>query len=287
MTLSSTRPGWRTAAALLLGASLSGCSVAKLAYNNSDLLLLRKIDDYLELSADQSRATRERLRQRREEHRRQELPAYLAYLRRTRALVADALSPREAEWIIHQGRALAEITLERTIPAFVLPLSDLSPEQIQHLEKQLEKRNRRFRRKFLPPSKRERFMRSVQRTTRRIEHWTGPLSTDQRQRVVELRRAFPEITEDWFSYNTGKQQSLLALLRNGADRQALSDFITGWWVRLEGSTPRLEGRIDGALESLSDLLVGVDASLESSQRRRLLRRLDSYIEQIEELMAEQ
>jgi hypothetical protein len=39
-----------------------------------------------------------------------------------------------------------------------------------------------------------------------------------------------------------------------------------------------------ALEALIRLMVGVDATLQSSQRLYLLRRLDTYIEQMEELI---
>ena len=173
------------------------------------------------------------------------------------------------------------------MPVIVAPLSDLSPAQIQHLERHFEKVNRGFRRKYLPSSKRERFLRSVRRTTRRMEHWTGPLTEDQRQRVAELRRAFPEINEDWLSYNADKQQRLLALLKNEAGPQALSDFLLGWWTALEGSSPSLRRKSEEALENMTRLLLEVDELLEISQRRFLLRRLDNYIQQIEELIAQQ
>jgi hypothetical protein len=86
--------------ALLFAAALSGCSIAKLTYNYSDLLLLGKIDAYLDPSPEQKSATLGLLRRRLEAHRRHGLPSYLDYLRRTRALVADGLSKREAAWIV-------------------------------------------------------------------------------------------------------------------------------------------------------------------------------------------
>jgi hypothetical protein len=84
----------------LFAAALSGCSIAKLTYNHSEWVLLGKIDAYLNLSTEQKSAAWGRLRRRLEAHRRHELPSYLDYLRRTRSLVADGLSKREAEWIV-------------------------------------------------------------------------------------------------------------------------------------------------------------------------------------------
>ena len=285
MTVSSTRTGRRAAAALLLPILLSGCSIAKLMYAQSDWLLLRKLDAYLNLTPEQKTAASLRLKSRLESHRKEELPGYLSYLRRTRALVEDGVDSAEAEFIIRRGRALTTVSVERTLPAIAQTLSGISPAQIQHLEQHFEKKNRRFRKNYLQASERERFLRSVQRTTRRIEHWTGALSENQKQRLTELRAAFPRSGDAWLDYNKAKQRRLLALLREDADAETLLQFLNGWWIKLEGRTPSLRQSNDESFDALKNLVVGVDASLDNAQRRFLLRRLDSYIRQIEELIA--
>lgn len=158
---------------------------------------------------------------------------------------------------------------------------------MQHLQKRFEKVKRDFRGKYLPPSKTERFLRSVRLATRPIEHWKGFLAENQRQRVAELRRAFPQINGDWLSYNVHKQHRLLALLKSGASPQALSDFLLGWWTCLEGSSPSLSRKSEEALKTMTRLLLEVDELLEISQTRFLLRHLENYIQQIEELIAQQ
>lgn len=284
MTVSSTRAGRRAAVALLFPILLSGCSIAKLAYAHSDWLLLRKMDAYLNLSPEQKSAASQRLKSRLQSHREEELPGYLSYLRRTRTLAEDGIDAVEAEFIIRQGRALTTVSVEQTLPAIAQTLSGISPAQIQHLEQYFEKVNRRFRKKFLQASERERFLRSVERTTRRVEHWTGRLSEDQKQQIVELRAAFPRSGDEWLNYNKAKQQRLLALLRADADAETLLQFLNDWWIKLEGRAPSLRQRNDKSFEALKNLVVKVDASLDSAQRRSLLRRLDSYIKQIEELI---
>ncbi len=285
MTVSSKRTGRGAVAALLIPILLSGCSIAKLTYAHSDWLLLRKMDAYLNLTPEQKTVASQRLKRRLESHRQEELPGYLSYLRRTRTLVEDGLDAAEAEFIIRRGRALTSVSVERTLPAIAQTLSDVSPAQIQHLEHHFEKVNRRFRKKYLQASERERFLRSVERTRRRIEHWTGRLGEDQRQQLTELRAAFPRSGDAWLSYNKAKQQRLLALLRQDANAEMLSRFLNDWWIRLEGRAPSLRQSNDESFEALKNLMVSVDASLDSAQRRFLLRRLDSYIRQIEELIA--
>ncbi|HSS66194.1 MAG TPA: hypothetical protein VLS27_17330 [Gammaproteobacteria bacterium] len=139
----------------MFSAALSGCSVARLAYNHSDGLLLRKMDAYPDLSFEQITATRERLVRRLETQRQRELPADLDTLRRTRSVVEDGRDIDEAEWIIRQGRIPTSLTLERTVPAIAAALSSFSPAQIRHLEGHFEKVNRDFRRKYLSYSERE------------------------------------------------------------------------------------------------------------------------------------
>ncbi len=284
MTVSSTRAGRRALVALLFPILLSGCSIAKLMYAHSDWLLLQKMDAYLNLSPEQKTAASQRLRLRLESHRQQELPGYLSYLRRTRTFVEDGVDAAEAEFIIRQGRALTTESVERTLPAIAQTLSGISPAQIQHLEQHFEKANRRFRKKYLQASERERFLRSVERTTRRVEHWTGRLSEDQKQRLMELRAAFPRSGDEWLEYNKAKQQRMLALLREDADAETLTQFLNDWWIKLKDRGPSLRHRNDKSFEALKNLVVGVDVSLDNAQRRFLLRRLDSYIRQIEELI---
>ncbi len=286
-TVSSISSARRLLLPLLFGFALSGCSVAKLGYNHADWLLLRKMDAYMDLSAEQSNAALDRFDRRMQQHRRVELPGYLDYLRRTRSLAEDGLARDEAEWIVRRGRDLALDSVERTVPAIAASLSELSPAQIQHLEKHFAKVNGKFRRKYLPRSERERFLRSVRRTTLRIEHWTGPLSEDQRQLVTELRAEFPQSTEKWLEYNMGRQRRLLALLRQGAETDVLEAHLTRWWVRLEERDHTLKQNTDDAFEALMRLILEVDASLDVAQRRFLLWRMDNYIEQMEELIAEQ
>jgi hypothetical protein len=82
--------------------------------------------------------------------------------------------------------------------------------------------------------------------------------------VAELGRAFPEINEDWLSYNIDKQQRLLVLLKNGASPQGLSEFLLGWWTALEGSSASLRRKLEEALETMTRLLLNVDGLLQTS-----------------------
>ena len=57
MRVSASRYGCCAVFVTLFSAAISGCSIARLAYNNSDWLLLREINAYLDLSPAQTTAT--------------------------------------------------------------------------------------------------------------------------------------------------------------------------------------------------------------------------------------
>jgi hypothetical protein len=259
----------------------------RLAYNNSDWLLLKKMDAYLDLSPVQEAAAFERLRLRLEEHRRDELPEYLVYLRHVRSATADGFSAEEAEWIVDRGYALLRIALARTIPAITPSLVELSSDQIRGLEIYLARINQDFRDEYLPKSAEERAARRAKRTIKRIEHWTGALHEEQRVVAATLRNSFPKSAEAWLAYNMQQQQRLLGLLRARADRPTLDALLNGWWVNLEGRSAKLKNANDEALSAIKRLIVRITATLDDAQRRFLLWRLDSYIDQIEILVQQQ
>ena len=267
-----------------LATALGGCSVVRLAYNNSDWLLLKEMNNYLDLSRVQEAAAFERLQLRLEEHRRDELPGYLFYLRRVRSAAEDGLSADETDWTVERGYELARITVARTIPAVTPSLVGLSDKQIDHLESRLAETNQNFRHEYLPKSEEKRVARRVKRAIKRIEHWTGALRDEQRVLAARLRNAFPKTAETWLAYNMQQQQRLLSLLRARADRPKLEAFLTEWWVNLEGRSAALERKNDEGLVAMKQLIIKIDATLDDSQRRFLLWRLDGYTDQIEKLL---
>ncbi len=273
-----------TLISLVLATALGGCSVMRLAYNNSDWLLLKEMNAYLDLSRAQEAAAFERFGLRLEEHRRDELPEYLVYLRRIRSTAEDGLSEDEADWTVERGYELARIALARTIPAITPSLVGLSDDQIDGLEDHLAETNRNFRHEYLPKSEKKRAAHRARRTIKRIEHWTGALSEEQKALAARLRNAFPRSAEAWLAYNMQNQQRLLSLLRARADRPTLEAFLNGWWVNLEGRPMALKRKNDEALAAMKQLIAKIDDTLDDSQRRFLLWRLDGYIDQIEKLI---
>jgi len=268
-------------AALLLAATLAGCSIARLAYNNADWLLLRELDTYLDLSPDQEAQAALRLGQRLEAHRRTELSDYAQYLRRVREMTHDGLATDEADRIVDQGYTLVRRTIRNAIPAIAPSLTNLSNSQLAHFESHLAEVNQNYREEYLPDSRKVRMERRARRTVARIEHWTGSLRDDQRMLAERLRNGFPDSAEDWLAYHIDKQRALLEMIKAGADVMAVETFLVEWWVNLRGRPQPLERANQATIEGIKHIIVAVDATLDERQRNFLLWRLDGYIDEID------
>ena len=102
---------WSLLTAVLL--ALAGCSSVKIAYNNLDLYLLWKADDYFALESEQREQLKVTLDSTTAWHRSEELSRYTAVLMEARERVGGTIGETDIEWLLHAARlryeALAQI----------------------------------------------------------------------------------------------------------------------------------------------------------------------------------
>lgn len=269
---------------LLLVGILAGCSTVRLAYNNSDWLVLRYADGYLDLTPEQKRQLRAALRQALDEHRREELGRVVAYLRTLRAYAADGLTGPEVDHLLTSLTPLYEGTTGRIVPVFGPVMTGLSDSQIAHLSRQLEEDNRQYQEDYLEGNLSERLDRRAERLTTQVERWTGELSRVQRQMVRGMSRSWPDLAQDWYDYDVAMQQGLLALLRAQADGAELQAYLTGWWLLQTGQSPELAHKTNRLMTGVGMLVLALDATLTHRQRSHFLERVQTLADELEVLV---
>jgi hypothetical protein len=92
--------------------------------------------------------------------------------------------------------------------------------------------------------------------------------------------------DDWLAYHQARQEEFLALLRRRASRDELERFLIAWWVDLAGQPPELERKMEINTRIWSQMVLELDKTLDSGQRRELLDTLDRFIEELGELVPE-
>lgn len=272
-------------AALL--AVLVGCSAQRLAYNQADWLLLNRLDAYLDLTDEQEDAASAMLQQAHLAHRRNQLPVLANALEDVSQRTRRGLGEDDAQWILVRGRALMTETLGPLLPGLAQTLASLSAEQRTYLAEQLDERNEAYvERNGLNLPREERLERRADRTVSQLEDWTGPLSEEQVALVHRIRNSMPDSAGAWLEYTRSQQQQLLNLLASNAGADRIEAHLRGWWLFESPVPPDLKQRRDMQMAALRQLLVELDASLDSQQRAHLVDRLDDLVSDARDLAQE-
>jgi hypothetical protein len=268
-------------AVVLLGA----CSRAELVYENADWLTYRWASNLVDANAEQRAVWRDRFEALLDVHREQLLPDVVSLLQRMEDEARRGLSDQQLECLLADTDQLYRDHARLAIPLAVDVLADLSPDQIDHLARELAERNSDYQEKYLSADPEERRTERVERYVKRIERWTGPLDDAQQRLVQDAIVAMPETAATWFDYRLAQQQEMLRLLRDGAGKPELQAFLTAWWVDFAGMPANLsDDALDVRRRSIT-LAIAVDGALDPVQRARFIDRVADIRSDLGNVMA--
>ena len=165
--------------ALLLALLLPGCSTVRLAYSNAPELSYWWLDSYLDLGEVQSFKVRADLATLHTWHRASELPAYVDTLDKLQRMGAANLHPEQVCDLYGELKTRYRALLEQLELPLVALAPTLKPEQLDHLARQFDKRNRKWRAQWLDRSPAERGELHLRQFVERAEMLYGRLEEPQ------------------------------------------------------------------------------------------------------------
>ena len=165
--------------ALLAAALLSGCSAAKLAYNNAPDLSYWWLDSYLDFDGTQSLKVRADLANLQVWHRQNELPVYLGTLEQLQRMAPADVRAEQVCDVSTTLNTRLQALVDLAEPTVVALAPTLKPEQLAHLAGQFDKRNQKWRAEWLDGSPAERSARRLKQLTERVEMLYGTLEAPQ------------------------------------------------------------------------------------------------------------
>ncbi len=267
---------------------LSGCTV-QLAYNNLDRLMLRWIDQKVELNSDQSRLVREALNENLDWHCREHLPQYVGLIETLEADIQNGGLDQErlyelGEQVSHFGEELIEVS----VPIATELLTSLDENQVQQLFESFEESNQELIDRLAEPDQTEVIASRADRMEQRLKRFMGRLTSDQRTRIEQWASAYHPIDAHQLAYAYQWQQGLaeaLALREESPELfsqriEALLDPGSGWD---DGYTLAVESNQELSWAMLSDVL----ALSTNRQRQRLSGKLKSYADDFEALSCQE
>ncbi len=160
--------------------TLSGCSTIKVVYNNSDDLIYWWLDGYADLQGEQKQFTRDTLAELQRWHRQQQLPEYVALLKRMQAMAPNDITPAQVCAVTEDMKTNFVTLLRFVEPANTKLASQLKPDQLQSVRKRFDKTNKTWKEDWLDPNAEERLRFRTKQATNRFEDFYGRLDKPQR-----------------------------------------------------------------------------------------------------------
>ena len=277
-------PGWLRRIGLLLAvatlALLQACSAIKMAYNNTPEIGYWWLDGYVDFTESQTQKVRAELARLLLWHRSDELPKIAELLQKAQRLAEADLSPAPVCALFSEVRTrFNAVTAQAESAAVVLAMS-LTPEQITHIERKLDKVHAEWRNDWLQLTPTERFDKRFKSNLERSEQFYGKL--DERQRI-NLRTGLEASVFDVQLSDTERlrrQQDLLQTLRQVAGKTNQAEVLAalrGYLDRaINSPNPAYRAYSDKLTNGSCALFAQIHNSTTPEQRARAVRRLAAY-----------
>lgn len=263
----------RLSCIVLIAVVLTGCSATRLAYNNVDWLVDRRVKEYVDFTPSQREGWKADLERAHVLHRRIELPQVVGLLSAIEAVTREDLDEATLHCLAAEAHALlrrhGRIAVELGTPL----LAGLRPVQVDHLEVAMAEGNGKYRDKFLAEDWEQREKARVERILERLSRWTGPLTREQQAMVETEVGAMPDLAQAWFEYRRDRQDRLLELLRSDAGIDELAEFLTGWWVEGAERPEHLVEATRDIQQHFVTMLLRLHDIMEPEQRGRTTARI--------------
>lgn len=270
---------------LLLTAWLGGCSAIRTLYDQAEHVIGWRLNDYFDLDAEQKRFFHSRFASFHDWHRAHQLRDYAALLQTAEQRLNRGPLPEDASWVREQIRLQSLTLIAQAHEDIAALLASLSERQIAHARQRFVRDNRKFsqeRGAGAAPEEQRRLR--ARRDIEQIEHWSGPLDREQRNRVSALSGQLPLDAGIRHQDRLRRQQAFLALLDERRDGERFETRLRQWLVDWDGGRPvEHQVALERYAQARATMWVGVYSELRPEQRMKVLDRLRWYTDAMRDL----
>ena len=252
---------------------LAACSVTKLAYDNADTYLRWQANKFFDFEGEAETELDRRIGAFLAWHRAHALPEYAALADEASRRMLRGVKRPDLEWGYDSLRVQIRGALGAAAAEMAPMLDRLTPAQIGQLEERLAEENRKFARENLQGTVEERSERRVNRNVKRLEHWFGSLSDEQIGHVRRYDARAPRSAELRDRDRQRRQREFVGILRSRKAGQQLAQWAQDW----EGGREPAYARASLATrDAYFDLLLDLERTLSTEQRRKAAERMSRY-----------
>jgi Family of unknown function (DUF6279) len=284
-TLHRTNARWLWLLALSAVLVLGACSVARLAYNNAPTVLNYFLDDYFDLTNEQETWLTPRWKKLVEWHRENELPIYKKLLLQSKEKIDKQVVAADINALYLEGRATAARCTEFFLPDVVAFVAQLTPAQINYLERKFAKDDAKLAKEIARPLDKRKKDR-ITRYLDRFEDQFGRLSTEQTAKITQVISGLAPYDELRLEDRQRVQTSTLKMLRENAQKpQVVMDSIRSMVVNVETNrSPAYQAVVVDQAWQVAELTAWLINNASPKQKAKLVAQLDGYVADITGLL---
>jgi len=260
---------------------LGGCSTVSLVYRNADWYLQHKINGYTSFNAQQKKLIHQDVADYMQWHRRNALPEYVIFLQNLNGTVQYDGQLKAGDIALLRAHLLD--LYQKSLAPAVRPaaelLSMLDSRQLQEMGSNLAEENQQQLKEQLEISRDAYLDRRADRTVNFLEWLAGDLSTQQEQKVREMSRQLPVVSDIYIRHRQENQNRLIALLNSHAGAEQISAFLTVWIFTPEQTrSPQQQHAIESFEAASDEMITRIHGMLTAKQKDHIHKMISSYID---------
>ena len=264
---------------LFAAATLTGCSGARLAYNNADSVVRWMANDYFVLEGLQEDDFKTRLARFHAWHRSEELPRYSVLMTSAGDKLADGLTAPGLLWAWESVYGRYRRMAAHAAPELAAVLTTLTPIQFDRLEKKFAESGAEYAKKYLKGDEAEQRKRRDQRNLELMHEWFGDLSDAQEAQLKTSSAKLPLLYASRLQNRQRRQGEFVGLLKAYRSPVELEPRLNHWLTEWEeGASPEYRRLSELHRDLYIQMLLELDRGLTPAQRVHAVTRLHEYAE---------
>jgi hypothetical protein len=270
---------------------ITACSTVRFAYNQGDTLIRWWIDDHIGLTTEQEFLTRELLEQQFWWHRTEQLTDVSNTLEQLRRQLHRPLSTQEVSQFSDDLKKFIYAIAKKTTPDAAKIFVTLQSNQIEKMQKKMQKGNEKFLKQWLPPGVERQNKVRADKVIDRVEWLFGSINKEQEEKIRQHIKNNPLDMNMVYQDRLRRQNDLIKVVRtiqqNKLNQQQAEELLTVYMKNFEYGTTKEQQDFGKKRAAIGVQLSSfITHTMNDEQRKYASGRVETWALDIQELVKE-
>lgn len=270
---------------------ITACSTVKFAYNQGDTLIRWWIDDHIGLTAEQEVLTRELLEQQFWWHRTEQLAEVSKTLEQLRRQLHRPLSTQEVSQFSDDLKKFIYAIAKKSTPDAAKIFVTLQNNQIEKMQKRMQKGNEKFAKEWLPPSVEKQNKVRADKVIDRVEWLFGTINKEQEEKIRQHIKNNPLDMNMVYQERLRRQNDLIKIVKtihqNKLNQQQAEELLTIYMKNFEYGTTKEQQDFGKKRAAIGIQLSSfITHTMNDEQRKYASGRVETWALDVQELVKE-